>query len=213
MNDDQLGGIALIAGAVAGLVTMSLHPTGHDLAAPGQFAPAALRAAAVHALAIAGMPLSFLGALALARRLDAPPRLGTAGLVTFGFALLASMLAAAVSGFVGPRVMREILDAAEPARQGGHMLLDYNYRLNQAFARMYVVASSAAIILWSAAIVRTRALPTGLGVYGLVMAPLVMLAVLSGHARLDVHGFGLIVLAQSLWLIVAGARLLRFRAP
>src|SRR5439155_4851688 len=53
VKDDQLGGIALIAGAVGGLVTMSLHPTGHDLSAPGQFASAAFRAAAVHALAIA----------------------------------------------------------------------------------------------------------------------------------------------------------------
>lgn len=213
MNDDRLGGIALIAGAVAGLVTMSLHPTGHDLAAPGQFAASAFRNAAAHGLAIAGMPVSFLGALALSRRLASPARLATAALVIYGFSLAAVMSAAVVSGFVAPRLVRRMIDAAGPARDGWEMLLDYNYFLNQAFARVYVVASFAAIFLWSLAIVRTRALAPGVGVYGLVLAPVAILAVASGHVRLGVHGFGLIVLAQSLWLIVAGARLMRFTAP
>ncbi len=212
MNDDQLGGIALIAGAVAGFVTMSLHPTGHDLTAPGQFAPAAFRNAAVHALAIASLPVSFLGALALTRRLESPARLATAALVTYGFALAAVMSAAVVSGFVAPRLVRGMIDAAAPAREGWETLLDYNYFLNQAFARVYVVASFAAIFLWSLAIVRTRALPAGVGVYGLVMAPVAILAVVSGHVRLGVHGFGLIMLVQGLWLVAAGVRLLRFTA-
>ena len=212
VKDDQLGGIALIAGAVGGLVTMSLHPTGHDLSAPGQFASAAFRAAAVHALAIASMPVSFLGALALSRRVESPARLAVAGLVVYGFALAAEMAAAVVSGFVGPHLVGEIIDAAPAARQGREALLGYNYQLNQAFARTYVVASSTAILLWSASILRTRALASGAGVYGLVMASVAVLAVGSGHVRLDVHGFGLIVLAQALWFIVVGVLLLRLRA-
>jgi hypothetical protein len=213
MNDDRLGGLALIAGAVAGLVTMSLHPTGHDLAAPGQFASAALRNAAVHGLAIASLPVSFLGALALSRRLESPARLATAALVIYGFALAAVMNAAVVSGFVAPRLVRGMIDAAGPARDGWQMLLDYNYFLNQAFARVYVVASFAAIFLWSLAIVRGRVLAAAVGVYGLVMAPVAILAVAAGHVRLGVHGFGLIMLVQALWLAAAGVLLLRFRAP
>ena len=105
------------------------------------------------------------------------------------------------------------LDAAGPARDGWETLLDYNYFLNQAFARVYVVASFAAIFLWSLAIVRGRVLAAAVGVYGLVMAPVAVLAVASGHVRLGVHGFGLIMLVQALWLAAAGVLLLRFRAP
>jgi hypothetical protein len=213
MNDDRLGGVALIAGTVAGLVTMSLHPTGHDLAAPGQFASAALRNAAAHGLAIASLPVSFLGALALSRRLASPSRLATAALVIYGFALAAVQNAAVVSGFVAPRLVKGMIDATGPAGDGWEMLLDYNYWLNQAFARVYVVASFTAIFLWSLAIVRTRALGAVVGVYGLVMAPVAILAVVAGHVRLGVHGFGLIMIVQGLWLVAAGVGLLRFRAP
>ena len=37
--------------------------------------------------------------------------------------------------------------------------------------------------------------------------------VLSGHLRLNVHGFGLIVLAQAVWFVVAGALLGRVKKP
>ena len=124
----------------------------------------------------------------------------------------ASSTSCITRGPTNPETAAAIIDAAPPARQGWEILLDYNYRLNQAFARIYVVASSTAIVLWSAAIVRTRTLASGAGVYGLVMGSVAALAVVSGHVRLDVHGFGLIVLGQALWFIVVGALLLRLRA-
>jgi hypothetical protein len=93
------------------------------------------------------------------------------------------------------------------------MVFDYNHRLNQAFARTYVVASSAAIVLWSASILRSRSLAPGVAIYGLLVGPAILLAVVSGHLRLDVHGFGLIVLPQAVWFVVAGARLGRLKTP
>lgn len=213
MNDDRLGGIALIAGAVGGLVTMLLHPTGHDLFAPGHFAPAAFLAAAVHALAIASMPVSFLGALALSRRVESPLRLAVAALVVYAFAAAAGMMAAIVSGFVGPGLAREIVGAETSAGQAWRIVLDYNHRINQEFARTYVVASSAAIVLWSASILKSRSLAPGVAIYGLLVGPAIVLAVVSGHFPLDVHGFGLIVLAQAVWFVVAGARLGRLKKP
>jgi hypothetical protein len=213
MKDDQLGAIALIAGAAGGLVTMILHPTGHDLFAPGQLAPAAFLAAAVHALAIASMPVSFLGALALSRRVESPLRLAVAGLVVYAFALAAEMMAAIVSGFVGPGLVREIIDAEASAGQAWRIVFDYNQRLNQEFARTYAVASSAAIVLWSASILRSQSLAPGVAIYGLLVGPVIVLGVLSGHLRLNVHGFGLIVLAQAVWFVVAGALLGRLKKP
>lgn len=208
MTDDRKGGLALIAGALGLLVTMSLHPSGHDLFVPGEFASAARLGLVAHALALATLPLSFLGALALARRL-APDRLGLAGLVLYGFALLAGMIAAAVSGLVAPEVARALL-ATEPGRSDvWQALFHFNGLLNQAFAKVLVVASSAAIVVWSIAIVRSGALARGAGLYGLLAGPVVVLALVSGHVELDVHGFGLIVLAQSAWFLTVGVSLFR----
>jgi len=64
-------------------------------------------------------------------------------------------------------------------------------------------------LLWSLVIVCSRALAPALGIFGLVLAPLTILALLSGHVRLDVHGFGLIVVGQALWTIGAGVSLWR----
>ncbi|MGH9365029.1 MAG: hypothetical protein ACRD1B_07175 [Thermoanaerobaculia bacterium] len=58
MRPTLTAGIALVAGALAGVVTMSFHPTGRDLLQSGeQAAQAAWRNAAVHWLALASLPL------------------------------------------------------------------------------------------------------------------------------------------------------------
>lgn len=52
-----------------------------------------------------------------------------------------------------------------------------------------------------------HALRRGSGVFGCVVAGLALLALLSGHLRLDVHGFGAVVLAQAAWLVLIGLEL------
>jgi hypothetical protein len=82
--------------------------------------------------------------------------------------------------------------------------------LNQAFSAMFVIASCAAIALWSLMILRTRALARPLGLFGLVLSPIIAMALLAGVLRLDVHGFGLVIFTQAIWFI--GAGILLFRA-
>ena len=209
MTDDRVSGLALIAGSIAEIVTMSLHPTGRDLFASGQFAAVAHMAVATHALALISVPVMFLGALGLSRRLSADDRLALAALIAYGFAVVAAMNAAVMSGLVNTAVARQIAGAAPESSSGWRILFNYTGYLNQSFALVLVVASSAAIILWSAAILRSRALASGVGIYGCILGPLTVIAVLSGHLRFDVHGFGLIVLGQSLWFIIVGALLFR----
>jgi hypothetical protein len=81
--------------------------------------------------------------------------------------------------------------------------------LNQAFASVYVVGSCVAIVLWSIAILKTRQLAAGLGIYGIVLGFAIVAALFSGMLALDVHGFGLVTFTQSIWFIVAGVLLLR----
>ena len=208
MTDDRKGSLALIAGTLGMLATMSIHPSGHELFEPGAFASAARLAVGAHALALASLPLSFLGALALAQRL-APDRLGLAGLVLYGFALVAGMIAAVVSGLVAPELARALLATDAARSEAWQALLHFNHLLNQAFAQVLVVASSAAIVAWSAALVRGVALARGAGYGGLLLGPVIVLALVSGHVQLDVHGFGLIVLAQSAWFLTVGVSLFR----
>lgn len=209
MKDYRLGGIAVIVGAISGMITMSLHPVagGHPIT-PDQFERLAIFMVGVHVLAIAGIPFSFLGALALTRRLDSPGRVALTALVIYGLGLVAVTIAPAMSGLVGTEVIRKMItDAA--GRDQWRTLMDYNHLINQAFAKIFVVASCSAVALWSVAIVKSRALPVAIGIYGLLLGPVIVIAMISGGLSLDVHGFGLITFSQAIWFIVVGIILLR----
>jgi hypothetical protein len=208
MTDDRMGGLALIAGSAGSLVTMSLHPTGHDFLATVQFDATAARMIGVHALAIATMPISFLGALALSRRTAAPGRLALAALVAYAFALAAGLVAAGVSLAV-PDIARQMLEAEPAARDRFRLLFGFSGNLIQAFAKVIVAASSAAIVLWSAAVVRGGALPRAAGIYGVVLGAAALLLLASGNLRLDAHGFGLVVLGQAIWFVAVGVAMWR----
>jgi hypothetical protein len=195
MTDNRKGGVALIAGALGGIGTMILHPTARDLFAPGQLASMAQLLVGVHALAVVSMPVLFLGALALSRLVASPDRLAIAALVVYGFALMAVLVAAVVDGFVAPGLAREIMTTAPPASEGWRIALHYNGFLNQAFARVFLVASSTSIVLWSVSILRSRMLGRGVAIYGLLVGPAVVIAVVSG-VRLDPHGAGLLILGR-----------------
>jgi hypothetical protein len=211
VKDNRLGGIALIAGAIAGTVTMSLHPSGHHgVMSPHEMNMLALLTRAVHALGIIGLPLSFLGCIAMTRQLASPDRLSVAALVVYAFAAIAIMIAASMSGFVFPSVMSKLV-AGDPMTDMRRLFLDYTFQLNQAFASVYVVGSCVAIVLWSIAILKTRQLAAGLGFYGVVLGFAIVAGLFSGKLALDVHGFGLVTFTQSIWFIIAGVLLLRAR--
>jgi hypothetical protein len=209
MKDNRLGGIALIIGAVSGMITMGLHPVaGAHPITPEQFEKLAVLMIGVHVLAIAGIPFSFLGALALMRRLDSPGRIAMTGLVIYGLALVAVMIAPAMSGLVGTEIIRKMI-AHGPTTEQWRTLMEYNFLINQAFAKIFVVASCSAIALWSFMIVKNRALPIAIGIYGLLLGPVLVIAMVTGGLSLDVHGFGLIIFGQATWFIVAGILLCR----
>jgi hypothetical protein len=207
MRRDTGGGILLITGALAGVFALALHPTGHDLLASPDQAGQAARAVLVHAVALAGVPMLFLGLLAVARRLG-PGDLTAAALVAYGFAGTAVMSAAVASGFVAPPVTARLLAAQGAQRDVYHALFEYTGLLNQGYAKVYLVASCVSMLLWGAAILRRRMGPA-VGWAGVLIALVVLLGFFAGHLRLDVHGFGMVTFAQSAWLAWLGVLLLR----
>jgi hypothetical protein len=207
MTDDRLSGLALIAGSGGMIITMSLHPTGH--VAADQVEPMIHMLIAVHALALACVPVQFLGAWGLSRRVASPNHLAVTGLVLYTFALFAVINAAVADGLVMPSLLRQIVASAglPQAIDGWRMMSRYNFYVNQAYAQVFVAASSVAIVLWSASTWRSRELAPGLAIYGCILGPVTLLALFSGRVNLDAHGFGLVVFGQAGWFIVAGALL------
>lgn len=210
MTSHQRSGLCLIAGALIGALIMLYHPTGHDILAGSgaDTAAAARRSMLVHALAIFSAPLSFYGLLGLTRRLGATD-LGVAAQVGYGCSTVAAIGAALASGFVATPLAGWAPPTGNETQGLEHLLLAYTGLWNQGFARVYVVAGSLAILLWSLAIWRTRRLPAWAGGAGLLASGFALAGFLSGHLALDVHGFGWIVFAQSAWLIVVGLLLCR----
>ena len=115
MTDNRAGGIALIIGAMSGVVTMILHPvsggSGGHVMTHAQFETLAALIKGVHALAIAGIPFLFLGALALSRQLEMGGRLALLALVIYSLGLVAVMIAPAISGLVGTQILRKTVQS------------------------------------------------------------------------------------------------------
>ena len=190
-----------MAGNIALLVTMALHPTGEQLATAGsRFAALALLNAFVHTLALFSIPVLFLGAIALTREIAGEKRIAFCALVFFAFAVGAGLGAVAMSGYVAPDVLRRMARAADP--QMWRVLFAYTGLMNQAFARILVIGTSVAIILWSSTL-KSAALRW----YGIVSSALIILAVISALLPLNVHGYGLVVLLQALWFFTVGAKM------
>ena len=207
MTDDRKSGIALIAGSLGGILTMAIHPTGAASLTADQVAHLAVASAAAHSLAMVSFVVLFLGGCGLARSIGAPDRIAFSAIVTYGFACVAVFIATAVSGFIVPSIMRHmILDVPATAQQWT-IVIDGIFQINQAFARIYSVAASLAIILWSVSALRNGGLGRGVATYGCVIALLIIVGIVIGHLRLNVHAMAMVVLGQAIWSVIVGAQL------
>lgn len=207
-----MGGIALILGSMGFILTMSFHPSGHDFFEAGNQLNALItRTIIVHVPAAVSLPILFLGALALSRSLASPDRLSIIAIVAYGFAVFSAMSNVVVDGFVAPGLLGKLVAATPPASDMWHVLSTYNSYLNEVYAKIFVMASSAATMLWSIAILRNRRLGLGAGIYGVILGPAIMILLASGQLTLAAHWFRLIIFAQVAWFIIVGVLLLRLK--
>ena len=205
-NHPAIYGIALIVGALGGVVTMALHPTGHDLLATAS--EVARRneqvTVATHSIALMALPILLFGFLGLSRRLGINRALVSAALIAYAFGLIAAMCATVLNGLVAPTLTRQILTSDDATRQHLQVVLMNNDLLNQAFSKIYLTASSIAVILWSIAMFNVSRFAKWIGLAGCLFAFGFLALFFAGHLRLNVHGFGLFIFAQSLWTILVG---------
>jgi uncharacterized membrane protein YjfL (UPF0719 family) len=64
-------------------------------------------------------------------------------------------------------------------------------------------------MFWSIAILRNRSLAVGIGIYGVLLGPAIIIALATGHLTLAKHWFRLVIVAQVVWFIIVGALLWR----
>ena len=214
MTDNRKSGIAIIVGSLGGVVTMAIHPHGSAGLTPDQANHLAVTSAVAHSIAMVSFLLLFLGACGLTRHLTAftqtsvsLSRIPFAALVTFALACFAILISTTVSGFIVPNILRHMVNDVPTTQSEYRLIISSIFQFNQAFAKIYTVAASAAIALWSMAAVRSGGIGKGIATFGCIVAPLVILGVIIAHIRLDVHGMGAVVLAHSIWWIVVGAQL------
>jgi hypothetical protein len=108
--------------------------------------------------------------------------------------------------------MRQMVRDSAAAAPQWRIAIASVFQINQAFSRIYSVAASAAILLWSVSSLRNGGLSRFVGVYGCVVAPLIAALVIVGHLRMNVHGFTAVVLSQAIWFVVAGVEMCRKEA-
>ncbi len=209
MATDRSAALALVAGSLAGLVIMALHPTGGEVSREASAGGAMFLVQAVHWLAIVAQPVLLAGTLALTMRIRERRGAAVAAYIFFAVASVAILIAAAASGLVSPGVLRGMHDTDFSGTISMENALHYTFLLNQAFARIYVVLAAIAIALWSWAILGGRELPRALGLYGLLLGAALVVGLASGHLTLGIHGFGLVILGQGVWMIWAAVVLWR----
>jgi hypothetical protein len=161
-----------------------------------------------HSIAIAGLPLLLLGFWGLSRRLgweSAPVRLAFA---TYALAAVAVLDAAVMSGFVSTGMAMSIRAETAEGAKLLQSLFAYTFVLNQAFAKVYTVASSAAIALWSLRAIRLGGGWRAPGIFGLLAGAAPAAGVLASALPLNVHGFGMVVLVQAVWTLWIATRLM-----
>jgi hypothetical protein len=189
-SGDRAAGIALIGAAAASMLAMAHHPT-------------SLRAGAMIAIVhgamilFAGMMMFGFTHVARRRGLDRPAVL--AGLVAYRIGIFASIGAAVTNGFAAP---------ALAAHGASHDAFDTLWFLNQALARLGVVATGAAYALWALDLWRRW---KAVALLGLLAGGVPALLLLGGW--IDMHlGWAMLVYpAQVSWAALIGWLLLRGR--
>ena len=190
MIQPRQSALLLMTGVLLPLLVLVMHPTGHELADDPSGRMRAVNAL-VHGIAIACLPLLATGLAGLCTWL----RWSATSSLAFAIYLLSSacnLVAAMMSGFVGPRVLS---GGATPDAS----LLHFTHDINQAFATCAVVATGIAFVLWSMALHRRG--KTWLAALGVVIGIVQVTGILSGLLQLDVKGILLATALQAAWLL------------
>ena len=209
----RTAGIVLVAATLLSILMMAHHPSAgsHDPAAlVAEIADKSQLSRIVHGVLIALMGAELFAFIAFCRRLGFERSAVRAGFVAYSIGTGAMIGAALISGFIVSDLAAHYVQ--QPS--GDAMAFVDLSRLamigDQALAKLGVVAMSAAIVLWSAALFRSGQ-DRWVGIAGFVAGLGPAIALLVGAVRLDVGGMTLVVVCQAAWIVIVGIQMIRAR--
>jgi hypothetical protein len=206
-------GILLGLGSILMVVFIAMHPSmhGHD---SEDFIEEIVRGAAfngfVHGVIMVISGVVLLGLLGFADRLGMSRLVSRAGLVAYGVGWLSSLGAAAVHGFVVPGVV-SWHEGGTPTIEQLSPILGLCAVTGSLLAQIDMVGMSVAAVLWSILLLRRAGATRAIGVLGLLCGLLPLLALVTGHLPMSLHGFGTFILAQAIWYLAIAIQLVRGR--
>jgi hypothetical protein len=209
MNARSPYGLALIVGTIGYVATMALHPVGITNVSSEVLTRENQITVAVHALGLLSLPVVLFGLFGLSRRTGWHRPSTQFAFITYCLSVVAVMLAAAADGLIGPALLQKTIGANEATLQSLRTAFEFNYQINQAFAKVFVVGAAIAIISWSYAVASLGVFERRVAWFGWFVGLASLAGLLSGHVRMDVHGFGAIVLMQAIWNIALGVSMMR----
>lgn len=214
MKQDRISGVAIIVGSLLAVLTMALHPVGGSLRNHFDYLQkTAPVITAVHVLALWAIAVQTFGLLGLHRALGPASAHVRAGLVAYVVAWIAVFGAALTNGLVTWQLIRRYprLEGAEQAAM--NVLWEYNGMVNHALDWVWIVATCLGTLFWSLATWRHGRAWRAASVFGLAVAAVGILSLLTGHLHMNVTGVGLFVFGYSTWAVAVGALLCRSASP
>ena len=208
---DRTYGWIIIAGSIAALGGMAVHPTGggtalemvRDLIAEGGFN------AWLHGLLMAVYLVLLLGFYGFSLRLGMHRPLVQGGLIAYAAGVFAA-IAAAIS--VGLRLSHRRLRLCQ-CRPGPGQFIVAAFRVagayNFAWGRMWMIAISAAILLWSLAMRGEKGAARAIALLGIAVGIVGAIGIPTGLIPLTVIALVGLIAAQTLWSVAVGVLLVR----
>lgn len=206
LKTDRSYGIAILVGVVLMTITMDLHPAGGGIE---HLIAITQMIVFTHTIAIISIPLLIYGAWGLTRRLDAAKGMPISAFITFSTGMFAVMIAAALNGLALPFFVNGLENADAETLKTAKLIISYGFGLNQAFDIIFIIFVSAATIIWSVAILRSKRLPAWLGILGILAGSLALITLASGFVLTHLMGFRFFMAGFILWLLLVGIQLLK----
>ena len=181
-------GIALIVGTLGYIATMALHPVSVAGLSPAALAHELQVNVAVHVLGLLSLPIVLFGFVGLSERAGWYRPSTQFAFIAYSLSVVAVMIAAVADGLVGPALIQKTLGASEAVAQTMRAAFEFNFQINQAYAKVFVVGASLAIIAWSYALWSLGSFERKVAWYGWFVGLASMAALFSGHVQMSAHG-------------------------
>ncbi|MEO9483114.1 MAG: hypothetical protein ABJG47_06700 [Ekhidna sp.] len=200
-NEQKGAGLSLIIGSLLMIATMILHPVGGDF---NQLLKIVTIGIVSHSLAILSVPFVAYGFFGLTMRLRSTSFLSYTGFSIIFFGLIAVMLAAATNGLILTDFVKSYEGASAETIASIKPIFVFMRSFNHAFDYIFMGAICLSMTMWSVAIIKTKAMATWVGYFGILVSIAGIILFVSGFELLHLAGFRIFVFANVAWILAVG---------